>query len=89
MFVIANKAPPRSHPSNKLGCIGMPTVEIHDPVKPVENHQGGGGGGNRKKGGVWVRTVPTNGKRKPAPTLALMSRIGTTNPVGTPFLSAS
>lgn len=34
-------------------------------------------------------TVPTSGKRNPAPALARMSLIGTTKPVGTPFLSAS
>lgn len=37
----------------------------------------------------WELTVPTRGYRKPEPTLALMSLIGRTNPVGTPFLSAS
>lgn len=34
-------------------------------------------------------TVPTSGKRNPAPTLARMSRIGRMKPLGTPFLSAS
>lgn len=34
-------------------------------------------------------TVPTSGKRYPAPALARMSLIGKTKPVGTPFLSAS
>lgn len=32
-------------------------------------------------------TVPTRGYRKPAPTLARMSRMGRTKPVGTPFCS--
>lgn len=36
----------------------------------------------------WL-TVPTSGKRNPAPALARMSLIGRTKPVGTPFLSAS
>lgn len=37
----------------------------------------------------WTLAVPTSGNRKPEPTLARMSLIGRTNPVGTPFLSAS
>lgn len=39
--------------------------------------------------GVCSLTVPTSGNRKPEPTLARMSLMGRTNPVGTPFLSAS
>lgn len=34
-------------------------------------------------------TVPTSGYRNPAPTLARMSRIGRTKPVGAPFCSGS
>ena len=34
-------------------------------------------------------TVPTRGYKKPAPTLALTSRIGRVNPVGAPFREGS
>ena len=36
-----------------------------------------------------IHTVPTNGYMKPAPTLALTSRIGKIKPVGTPLRAGS
>lgn len=36
-----------------------------------------------------LRTVPTRGKMKPAPMLALTSLIGSIKPVGAPFLLGS